>query len=225
MREEIQALFAGKHPLIQQLLAHGFTWQEQSKAYVHHTPLLKGEMTLCLSISEGEEQPRWEVLDGETGEPYMLIKVESAAGGFLGDVRTACLSVLTELAECCYEVDRYKAEQTARMLRFLEEECGVLPEYPWKGDGSAVFRHGYNQKWFALLMRIPGKRLDASLAGEVEVVNLKAAPANIAQWIARGESYPAYHMNKIHWHTVLLDGHLCDEVLFSRITESFLLTK
>lgn len=78
---------------------------------------------------------------------------------------------------------------------------------------------------FAVLMRIEGRRLDSAFSEEVEVLNLKAPPAKITAWVERGECYRGYHMNKLHWHTTVLDGHLSDETLLSRITESFLMTK
>ena len=59
----------------------------------------------------------------------------------------------------------------------------------------------------------------------VEILNLKATPVQITKWVERGECYRGYHMNKLHWHTTVLDGHLSDETLFSRITQSFLMTK
>ena len=142
------------------------------------------------------------------------------------EVRSACLEVLREVAEQCFAEDPYRAQQTERVLRFLREQCGVQPEYPWADEPSyAVFRHAGNRKWFAVLMGLDGSRVDPALTGRVEILNLKATPVQITKWVERGECYRGYHMNKLHWHTTVLDGHLSDETLFSRITQSFLMTK
>ena len=142
------------------------------------------------------------------------------------EVRSACLEVLREVAEQCFAEDPYRAQQTERILRFLREQCGVQPEYPWADEPSyAVFRHAGNRKWFAVLMGLDGSRVDPALTGRVEILNLKATPVQITKWVERGECYRGYHMNKLHWHTTVLDGHLSDETLFSRITQSFLMTK
>ena len=74
-------------------------------------------------------------------------------------------------------------------------------------------------------MGLDGSRVDPALTGRVEILNLKATPVQITKWVERGECYRGYHMNKLHWHTTVLDGHLSDETLFSRITQSFLMTK
>lgn len=160
------------------------------------------------------------------GSHMRWAKVPGAVGAFVGEVRGACLAVLREVAEQCFAPAPYRQPQTLRMLDFLQEQCGVQPEYPWVDEPAyAVFRHQGNRKWFAVLMRIEGRRLDSAFSEEVEVLNLKAPPAKITAWVERGECYRGYHMNKLHWHTTVLDGHLSDETLLSRITESFLMTK
>ena len=223
MNAEAELLFRGKKPLPECLLAYGFARREGS--FVLQKEVLEGQFRLCLQV-DAADQLTYEVLDGETGEPYALAKVPGAVGAFVGEVRGACLAVLREVAEQCFAPAPYRQPQTLRVLDFLQEQCGVQPEYPWADEPAyAVFRHRGNRKWFAVLMRIEGRRLDSALSEEVEVLNLKAPPAKITAWVERGECYRGYHMNKLHWHTTVLDGHLSDEMLFSRITESFLMTK
>lgn len=78
-------------------------------------------------------------------------------------------------------------QQTERVLRFLREQCGVQPEYPWADEPSyAVFRHAGNRKWFAVLMGLDGSRVDPALTGRVEILNLKASPVQITKWVERG---------------------------------------
>lgn len=57
--------------------------------------------------------------------------------------------------------------------------------------------------------------------GEITIVNVKAKPDFIA-FVNQTKGYaPAYHMNKKHWLTVLLDGSLPFEQVLERIDESF----
>ena len=223
MKAEVAELFRNKKAQPQSLLAYGFV--RRGEKLVLERPVLAGQFCLCLQV-DAAGALSYEVLDAETGEPYALAKVPGAVGAFVGEVRRACLEVLREVAEQCFAEDPYRAQQTERILRFLREQCGVQPEYPWADEPSyAVFRHAGNRKWFAVLMGLDGSRVDPALTGRVEILNLKATPVQITEWVERGECYRGYHMNKLHWHTTVLDGHLSDETLFSRITQSFLMTK
>ena len=84
---------------------------------------------------------------------------------------------------------------------------GVRPEYPWvRYPSFAVFRHGSNRKWFAVIMTIPKEKLGIREAGNIDVVNLKCAEEIIDSLWQEAGIYPAYHMNKGHWLSVALDG-------------------
>ena len=100
--------------------------------------MLAGQFCLCLQVGAAGALS-YEVLDAETGEPYALAKVPGAVGAFVGEVRSACLEVLREVAEQCFAEDPYRAQQTERVLRFLREQCGVQPEYLW-ADATVLCR-------------------------------------------------------------------------------------
>ena len=60
---------------------------------------------------------------------------------------------------------------------YIFETYGVKKESPWEdAPESIIFRHGLNRKWFALIMRIPKKRLGISSEEEVNVMNVKSYP-------------------------------------------------
>ena len=109
---------------------------------------------------------------------------------------------------------------------YIKQKYKVLPEYPWrKYGGNAVFRHSDNNKWFALVMDIQCDRV--GLAGEdyVDVINLKVDDMFFRDLIIQENGImPAYHMNKVHWISVLLDGTVPEERVFDLIDMSFLAT-
>ena len=72
-------------------------------------------------------------------------------------------------------------------------------------------------------MEISGEKL--GLQGEVCVVNLKCDPLLIGSFRMEPGIYPAYHMSKAHWLTVLLDGAVADEKLKFLLEMSYDLTK
>ena len=95
---------------------------------------------------------------------------------------------------------------------FIMETYNSDADYPWlKYPNYEVFRHCNNQKWFALIMDVPKKKL--GLQGEeiLDVVNFKCDPLLIGSLRKEPGFFPAYHMSKDSWITVVLDGSVSDE--------------
>lgn len=91
------------------------------------------------------------------------------------------------------------------------DNYNITADYPFEEDCiTGVFRHASNGKWFAIAMRISEKKLGKSSNMQTDVVNFKCAVDVIESIVGveRGV-YRAYHMNKTHWLTVLLDE--CDD--------------
>ena len=94
-----------------------------------------------------------------------------------------------------------------RLFAHAREEYGVEPEFLWVSTPNcAVLRHQGNRKWFAAVLDVPKSRL--GLIGEepVDILDLKLGPVMVGSLLGRQGFLPAYHMNKTHWITVLLDG-------------------
>lgn len=109
---------------------------------------------------------------------------------------------------------------------YIKKKYKVAPEFPWrKYDGNAVFRHTDNNKWFALVMNVQGDRVGVPEAEYVDVINLKVDDLFFRDMIIQDAGImPAYHMNKMHWITVLLNGTVPQERVFDLIDMSFLAT-
>ena len=109
--------------------------------------------------------------------------------------------------------------------KYINENYDVLQEYPWDDSPSfATFKHKDNKKWFALIMDIPFEKLDANRRGIVSVINLKNIPEIIGGLRKENGIFAAYHMNKEHWITVLLDGSVPKDEICSLIDISYDLT-
>ncbi len=112
-----------------------------------------------------------------------------------------------------------------QLQRFISETYGADPEYPWvKYPDYAVFRHGNNRKWFALVMEISKDKLGLSETGPIEVVNVKCDPRLMGSLREEAGIYPAYHMSKDSWLTVALDGSVSDEKIRWLLDMSYDLT-
>ena len=109
---------------------------------------------------------------------------------------------------------------------YIKKKYKVSPEFPWRRNpGNAVFRHDDNQKWFALIMDVEGEKVGVPGARYVDVINLKVDDMFFRDMLIQESGImPAYHMNKMHWITVLLDGTVPEERVKDLIGMSFLAT-
>ena len=92
---------------------------------------------------------------------------------------------------------------------------GTSPDYPFEGDfETAVFRHSGSRKWYAIVMRVSRRKFGFDSDEIIDVVNLKLPTEMFGSFGASDGVYPAYHMNKLHWVSVLLPDSPDDIVEF-----------
>ena len=100
-------------------------------------------------------------------------------------------------------------------LSYCCARLGVTPVYPFAGDTeTAVLRHGDSRKWFALLMNVSRRKFGFNSDVCIPVVNLKLPLDMFGSFGPAQGVYPAYHMNKLHWISVLLPDAPEDVVQF-----------
>ena len=99
------------------------------------------------------------------------------------------------------------------------------PDYPFDEDfETAVFRHTDNKKWFAIVLSVPRRKFGLDSDEVIDVVNLKLPTEMFGSFGVADGVYPAYHMNKLHWISVLLPDAPNDVVQFL-LNASFEATK
>ena len=198
---------------------YGFV--ENQGVWTYSLTILQGDFLMIVTVEGGVLG--FQVYDQETGDLYPQVHMESMRGTFVGSVREACLEVLYEVRKACFEVQEFICPQTKRIMALVQEKYGNQLEYLWeKSPDTAVLRHEDNQKWYAILMRIPWDRLDKGREGLVEAVNLKHD--QVADLLSQNGIYPAFHMNKRYWISVPLDDSLSDEEMLELIEKSWNLT-
>ena len=91
----------------------------------------------------------------------------------------------------------------------------TAPDYPFDEDfETAVLRHADNRKWYALVMRVSRHKFGLDSDEVIDVVNLKLPTEMFGFFGAADGVYPAYHMNKLHWISVVLPDVPDDVVQF-----------
>ncbi|WP_439213930.1 MmcQ/YjbR family DNA-binding protein [Duffyella gerundensis] len=112
-----------------------------------------------------------------------------------------------------------------QFIAHMQNRYGTAPDYPWaKLPDYAVFRHGDSGKWYALLIKIAASKLGAESDALVEAINIKVAPGVAGSLRQQPGVYPAWHMNKEHWVTLLLEGPMGDDELLGWVDDSYRLT-
>ena len=92
---------------------------------------------------------------------------------------------------------------------------GTSPDYPFEEDfETAVLRHTGNRKWYAIVMHLPRRKFGLDSDEVIDVVNVKLPTEMFGSFGIADGVYPAYHMNKLHWVSVLLADAPDDVVTF-----------
>lgn len=99
------------------------------------------------------------------------------------------------------------------------DACLTLPgsyeDYPFDDPNWTVMRHGSNHKSFAMIYDRDGALW----------MNVKAEPMAVILWQQVFAAVrPAYHMNKEHWVSILLDGSMASGEVMRLVEDSYRLT-
>ena len=70
-------------------------------------------------------------------------------------------------------------------------------------------------------MTIPYKSLGLMAKGTLDIVNIKLPPEKVRDLMDRVHFYPAYHMNKKHWITIVLDKDVDEPLVQQLLEESY----
>lgn len=89
-------------------------------------------------------------------------------------------------------------------------------DYPFRDKNWTLMRHKKNKKVFAWIFE----------KEEHIWINVKCEHGMLELWRQVYKSVvPAFHLNKDHWNSIILDGTIPDEEVYKMINESYHLTK
>ncbi len=213
-----EEIFARKRLSPPKLLACGFICTDNT--YCYTCPILDDEFLLHITFDR-HGNPDTSLTECDTGEPYTLYRT-TAQGRFVGDVREAIATVLRRVADECFESSAFRQTQTMELLAYASEIYSDCPEFLWeKTPQNAILRRKDSGKWYAAILTIPKSKLGLESDTPVEIINLHDKPDLVAEKLGRAEVFPAWHMNKKSWYTVILDGSIDNTELFSWLDKSY----
>lgn len=164
------------------------------------------------------------VIDTDCAEEYLPLRVKDKQSPFAKEVEFNYRNILLDIKEKCFISKPFVFEQSNRICDLILEKYNISPDFPWEGYNHGVFRNPDNNKWFALIMNIDRNKIDKSKKGEIEVINVKLDKEKIQELLKDKNYYPAYHMNKKSWITMVLDEKLSDNEIMQNISQSYSFT-
>lgn len=200
------------------LLKYGFT--KEKDIWIYNKLFMNNEFRAEIKI-DASGKLTGQVLETDSNDIYYPLRVETMAVGYAGQVREEYEKILRDIKQKCCQVYFFSSPQTNRLAQKIFMRYQDKPNFPWeKYPGYGVFKNPANGKWYALIANINKNKLDDKKSGEVEIINIKLPKDKIKQLLMKKGFYPAYHMNKTSWITIVLDESIKDDLICDLIDES-----
>lgn len=212
-------LFEKLRPSVKELLSYGF--EENDGSYTFAKMIMNDTMKCIVTIDQSLKiQGR---IYDDFDEEYVAFRPEGARGEFAASVRREYLQLLEDIADRCYHPVPFISDQTNRINDQIGKIYHDAPEHIFeKFPSYAVYRHKEG-KWYGIIMDIKEGTLP-DVTEPKEIIDLKIHEDRIPEYLNRKGFYPAFHMNRKNWISVILDDTVDDETIMDLIRESNELT-
>ena len=172
-------------------------------------------------VKIGKDSFEVNVIELPFNEEYILFNVLDSKGKFVSKIRTKVNELIEDIVNSCFKSLDYRK----LLLDYVKEKYGTIPEEPWEDNNHATIKTTNSKKWYGIFMSIPYKTLGLDKGEKIDVLNVKLNPELIESLIDKKHFFPAYHMNKKYWITILLDSDTDLNLVKSLIDESFKLVE
>lgn len=204
------------------LFKYGFI--KEQNYFIYKKNMLNKDFTLEVLLDVNTLKAR--LFDNETNEEYYLVDINNASGNYIGSIKEEYEEEISKILDICAYKDTYNSNITNEILKYTEEKYKEKFEFPFKTTKeTSIVRHKENEKWYALITSLTKDKLGLNSCERVEIINLKNTKEKVQNIIDNTDFFPAYHMNKKHWFTIILDGSVSIEKIKQLIDESYNLTK
>lgn len=212
-------IFDRHKPDFEKLQKFGFV--KNGKNYNYEKYFMDNQFRADIQINANGELSA-KVYDTASNDEYLPLRVEHNEGKFVGKVREAYIEILKEICDKCFLKTYFIFPQSNRITNALLKKYGDSPEFLWeKFQGSGIFRNPKTQKWYLAILDVEYSKIKKGAKSEiVEVADIKLAPEHVEYLKTQKDFYPAYHMNKKYWITVILNDSISDEKILELIEES-----
>ncbi len=110
----------------------------------------------------------------------------------------------------------------SEIIEHVKRTYGVDADHPFERyPNYLAFRHPDDGKWFGLLMNVSPDKVGLDGDDDIDILDVKCSPEDVERLKGEKGFAPAYHMNKQHWITVVLDSSVKTQKIHDLIEESF----
>lgn len=168
-------------------------------------------------VKIGKDSFEVNVIELPFNEEYILFNVLDSKGKFVSQIRKKVNELIEDIVKSCFTSLDYRKI----LLNYVREKYGTIPEEPWEDNNHATIKTSNSKKWYGIFMYLPYKTLGLDKSGKIDVLNVKLNPEVIKSLIDKKHFFPAYHMNKKYWISIVLDSDTDLNLVKSLIDESF----
>lgn len=205
------------------LLEFGF--KESENSLIFSAKIFDAQFDLIIIVKE-MKTIETKLIDSASKEAYTLHLLKGANGKFIGNIRNEYEKFLNKVADNCCDDIYFNSIQANRITEWIKQKYNSSPEFLWdKFPRCAVFRNYDTRKWYGLITDIDYSKLDKNQSGQIDVLNIKVDKDDIQSYLKLKGCYPAYHMNKRSWLSVVLDDSVADEALKTLIDRSYIFSQ
>ncbi len=218
-------IFDNKKPDYKKLIKYGFS--KKGQIYSYKKEIYNDQFELEIEVENKDVSTK--LIDLSTEELYTLHLLDGAEGTFIGQIREEYEQVLNDISEKCFVTDVFEFKQSLQVLDYTMEKYGTAPEYLWeKFPRNAVCRRKDNKKWYLAILSVKGFKIGLESDDIVELIDVRVNKDEIEELLNTKNNlpiYPAYHMNKKSWITIILNNQMNIDKIFEFIDKSYELAK
>ena len=204
---------------IEKLMEYGFLKVDNS--YKYTTYIVDNSFKVEILIKDNNVSGK--LIDVAFDEEYNNFRIKDLQGDFVGEVRDEYEKVLIDIRDNCATKQHFVNQQSNRIVKRIKEKYNILPEFLWEKIVAGALRHNETKRWFGIIMTVLRNKItkiekDNDL---VDVINIKLDNEKLEKLLNNKGFYPAYHMNKKNWLSIILDNTLEDDYVMELIDDSF----
>ena len=203
----------------EKLLQYGF--KEEAEKLIYRKEIL--DNSFLIEIVYVDSQFLIEVYDLEFDEIYSLFSVDSAVGETVQNIRENVEKLLSLILGLADESGKISSE----IIDYCNNKYGGNRVNPFKKHPDILALVNEKNKWYSLFLDVEYNKLNKNtdITTKVKILNVKYPANKILEIIDNKNIFPAYHMNKKHWISIVIDKNIKLETIKELIDISYSLVK
>ena len=199
----------------------GFGFKEEAEKLIYRKEILDG--SFLIEIVFVNNQLMIEVYDLEFDEIYSLFSVDSAVGETVQNIRESVEEILSSILGLADKSEKISSE----VIDYCNNKYGGNRVNPFKKHPDILALVNEKNKWYALFLDIDYNKLNKNtdITTKVKILNVKYPTDKILEIIDNKNIFPAYHMNKKHWISIVLDENIKLKIIKELIDISYSFVK